>query len=251
MLLMNSENLKEQPSSQREIIKGSLSRAKMLWDDTRASSDIGPMLGSPLMVIQATPQSLNEAQESSQKQGVMSALIDTAVTVGGTKSFRKYMLTTVFSPQYDFGIPSDNLFPQLGIDLSQDKLGVFEPGNLKETERELLEAELKSACLFLVGTFGIYIPEQEEEQLTLIDSATIARNLFFNHQVNRLISRDEVREVADRSLPGGFELLAFRLERINDAVEWTKEMAVKYNNESFAEVAETLKPILVYLEVTE
>lgn len=242
---------RELPSDQRGIIKDSLRKAIMLWDDVRASQDVGPMLGSPFTIIQSTPKSLEEAHLSSEKTIVMSAIVDAVSTLGCTNGFRRYLLETVFSPQFDFGMTADMVFPQLRIDLNKDNLGDFEPDKLADTEAGYLDGDLRAVCNQLVGTFFYAFTEDMLKNFTTAQITAATTNLFFNPNENRFITKDELREGFNQHIPGYFEsigpVLFFRLLRLKECVEWAGEVADKYNNHSLDEAIENARPLLEYL----
>lgn len=124
------------------------------------------------------------------------------------------------------------------------------PGGKPHEPKGKLKNELCSACLFILGGNFIRISEEQEEKMSALDCARLLREFFTIPSANRLGTKEELKVVEDRLFPGAFALVIFSLERLKNTVEWADEFAEKYNDRSLTEPAETVKPLLVYLDET-
>lgn len=243
---MVTESGKDQPRETRERIKEQLKRAAMLWDDTRASQDVGPVLGMDVAIFASTPQSQDQAYLSAEKAAVMARIIAATELLSSTSAFKKY-LTDIASIEYDLGFPASFAFPHWWVDLAEDRLGYFDPEKIHETEVKLLSADLASTCLSLIGHHGIFIPEREEAEMTNFECALAARSLFRKKDEERLLTINDVRVLEELYIPGGFGLLQLKLGSIKRGIEWADQFFEFYKDSQFVEAAETVRPLMNYL----
>ena len=219
----------------------------MLWDDTRASQDVAASMGFPGMIIASTPESMRESAGGVPKMGVMEAIVDAVSLLDSTKAFRDYMLESI-SATYNLGLPGEYAFSMIGVNIARDNLGPFEPKKLMENEKGWLEGQISSACLRFLGHHFVMIPEEEEAKMSPLDCARLAREFMIIPNTREFLIKEQLREIENANLPGGFSLVQLKLKEIKRAVEWADEFKKKYNDETFTEVADTVRPLLAYFE---
>lgn len=229
----------EQSNPQREQIKFLLKRFSMIFDDTREVVDLSQMpetLEELLVAASEKGGRLKRARDNAKKSPALKTLRSVLELVPITEHFREEIVGHV---NFRSAYATDPFGKNLEVDLKSDKLGVFEPANALENEKRYLNEHAR-LWLYMVLCEGmsiqndkLFIDRYKNNQISNLEMAQMIRD--------NLIDEDEW---FDPTLKSKIMAADFSIFILKPFIEWADEFITHYQDESFAEITELVRPFI-------